>query len=123
MNRFAFVLLLLTMTLVGCGYTKPENLEEAADYKGKVTKGGKALSGVAIAFQPLEKGYLMSADLGADGSFEVRLNAGKYAYYFEAAKKGGSEANLKELPAEMLKGDMNRTVTVSGGSPIEIAIP
>lgn len=59
-------LLLLLVALAGCG----QNL--GASVKGKVTVGGKPLSTGTIVFHPKGgRGSLASANIGADGSYEL----------------------------------------------------
>ena len=114
------IAVLALVGLGGCGGTS-QPLDQPVKATGKVVGGdGKPVGDVTLQLQPLESGFLKTVDVGADGTFSVETQPGKYAYYF--APKSGA----KVAPASVSKyteANMERTVVVAAGQPIEIKLP
>jgi hypothetical protein len=110
MNRpFAFFLILVLVTLVGCGGDAPKY----ANIKGTVTFNGK----------PIEKGKITFAFAGRppstmeieDGKFNGQAMVGENRVSVSMMKKVASPPKLPKAADIMMKGYQDRAKTESGG--------
>jgi hypothetical protein len=89
---------------------------------GKVSQGGKPVSGVVMIFQPLDDGHMREIPLRKDGTFAGELVSGQYAYYLaKPAATAATPISVKLSPA-YFQADMSRTVTVEPGKQLAIAL-
>jgi hypothetical protein len=88
---------------------------------GKIFQAGQPVSGVVIAFQPLENGHTRELLVKSDGSFTGEFVAGRYAYYVMKPAVAGPAAPSK-VPQQYFQPDLSRTVTVESGMQLAIAL-
>lgn len=117
MLREISLLVCLIACVVGCGPSQAPSLAEATSVSGKVTSGGKPVGNVVLNLQPMENGYSKIIPVGADGTFTVETQPGKYAYYFTA--KEGTKT-VPAAAANYAQASMERTVQVASGQSLEI---
>lgn len=111
----------LLACVVGCG-AQVEQIAGPIPVKGKATlNGGRAVSGVAITLQPLDKGHPATLEVTADGSFSGQATPGKYAYFIGPSSDRKSKG-LSLIPAKYQQADMARTVSVAEGQELTIVL-
>lgn len=122
--RASIVVLLLSLLASGGCSPAVELKGEPAVVRGKLTNsGGQPVGGVLLTLQPLEDGHLAPLEVAADGTFQGELVPGTYAYSLgKSSKARNSAQSLKQVDAKFLEPDLNRTVTVTPGSELAIAL-
>lgn len=108
-------LLLLALVAMGCGPNVSPN-PEPTPISGKVTLGGKPVSGVMLNLQPTGPGSLPKIIAVNEGSFQAELNPGKYAYFFS---RGPSAETFESIPADYKEASLDREIEVVAGEDLE----
>jgi hypothetical protein len=119
MSRLIFVFIGLAF-LAGCG-PKIEMLTEPVSISGKLTAAGAPVGNVLLTLNPIEQGYPLPMQVGADGSFSGKAVPGKYVYAVSA--KEDEPGSIDKVPAKYRDTDLTRTITVTADqSTIDIAL-
>lgn len=107
--------------LVGCG--RDVRLKSApVRMSGKVSQGGRPVSGVVMTFHPLGDGHVREFLIQKDGTFKGELISGEYAYYVvKPAVRGTAPVPVKLAP-KYFEADLSRTVTVEPDTLLAIAL-
>jgi hypothetical protein len=101
--------------LTGCGMSATP-MGEKKETVGKVTAGGKSLSGVKVVLQPTGDGAEAYAVTDKDGGFKTTATPGKYAWYLTPKDNNkSSEGALKSIPEAFKTGTLDRTIQVGSG--------
>jgi hypothetical protein len=116
-----FLVLALMILFVGCGPTIRE-MATPTSTKGKVTFKGQPLGDVSLYVQPLGEGHPKPIPLAADGTFQSDLTPGKYVYSIVQSPSKTSEQALKKVDPKYLETSMDRTILVTAGEELTIAL-
>ncbi len=116
-----FLVLALLTLFVGCGPAIREMAAPTAT-KGKVTLKGQPFGDVAIAIQPLGDGHPKTIPVAADGTFQSELSPGKYVFSVVQSSSKTSEQALKKVDPKYYDASMDRSVVVSAGEDLIIAL-
>lgn len=117
MLRLFLVLGLLLTSSAGCGPSQATPVGAAVNVSGTVTASGKPVGNVVLNLQPMENGYSKIIPVGADGTFTVETQPGKYAYFF--TPKEGTKT-VPPAAANFVQASMERTVQVASGAALNI---
>jgi hypothetical protein len=116
-----FIMLLLIVSLTGCG--SKANLKKApVAVSGSVSQGGQPIGGLVMVFQPLGDGHVRELPVQKDGTFNGELISGKYAYYVAKPTVPAAAQALRNLAPRFFEADLSRTVAVESGDPIAIEL-
>ncbi len=123
MKSLTALVLLVIVAASGCSSSVAMKGEPAL-VTGKVAKSdGKPVGNVLLTLQPLEDGHLTPLEVGGDGCFQGELVPGKYAFYVgKSSKSKASVHSLRQVSSKFFEPDMSRTVVVSSGSDLTIAL-
>jgi hypothetical protein len=111
------LLIVLVTSLMGCGVSVTPNAEPV-DVTVEVTSRGKPVDDVTFNLQPIEDGLQASVEV-ADGSFSAKVTPGRYTYF---VSQGKSEATLKQIPEQFLRGSLDRSVEIRESTSLEVAL-
>ena len=115
------LMLALVTCLVGCGPSIREMAAPSAT-KGKVTLKGQPFGDVTISVQPLGDGHPKTIPVAADGTFQSDLSPGKYVFSVGQSSSKASEQALKKVDTKYYDTSMDRSVVVSAGEDLIIAL-
>lgn len=116
------ILMLALMTcLVGCGPSIREMGTPSAT-KGKVTLKSQPFGDISLSLQPMADGYPKTVQVAADGTFQTELIPGKYVYSVGQTSSKSSEQALKKVDPKYYDTSMDRSVVVSAGEDLIIAL-
>ncbi|MGQ0635224.1 MAG: hypothetical protein ACT4QC_11485 [Planctomycetaceae bacterium] len=105
------VVLLLILTIMGCGTTIVQQ-SAPVDFSGHVTIAGSPATGVMLHFQPTGMGLPASFAV-TNGQFNGRITPGKYTYFVTPDPDAESPV---QIPQQYAEGHLDRQVNISGGS-------
>jgi hypothetical protein len=114
-------LLLLLLTLVGCGGANATPFDEPVTITGKLTLGGKPVNDVSINLQPTGPGLPATLPV-TNGSFEASITPGTYTWYVSKGASKTAEKSLSQIPAAYQQGSLDRQLEVSDAGPLEFAM-
>jgi hypothetical protein len=117
----SLVLGLGLISMLGCS-SNPGMVADRVPIEGTVTLNGKPVGNVALQLQPLDVGQLVVMDVAADGRFRGEAVPGRYAYSFTVASGDRKGSAFKAIPSQYHDTNMERTIQVRGGSPIELGL-
>ena len=112
---------LLIIGLLGCS-TEVKLKHAPVSVAGKVSQGGKPVSGMVMVFQPLGDGHVREFQLRIDGSFNGELVSGEYAYYIAKQAVANAAQAPRKLPPKYFEADLSRTVTIEPDKLLAIAL-
>lgn len=115
------LMLALVTCLVGCGPSIREMAAPSAT-QGKVTLKSQPFGDISLSLQPLTEGYPKTIQVAADGTFQAELIPGKYVYSVGQATSKTSEQALKKVDPKYYDTSMDRSVVVSAGEELIIAL-
>ena len=115
------LMLALVTCLVGCGPSIREMAPPSAT-KGKVTLKSQPFGDISVTLQPLADGYPKTIPVAADGTFQTELVPGKYVYSVGQSSSKTSEQALKKVDPKYYDTSMDRSVVVSAGEDLIIAL-
>jgi hypothetical protein len=107
-------LLVGALLIAGCGRAEPRG-----SVKGTVTRNGEPVSGAIIFLENVAAGVGITANLGEDGSFEIKSYKGAglpVGTYKAAVSPGRVMESADEIPLAGKK-------TISKTRPVSVAIP
>lgn len=115
------LMMALVTCFVGCGPSIREMGTPSAT-QGKVTLKSQPFGNISLSLQPLADGYPKTVQVAADGTFQTELIPGKYVYSVGQATSKTSEQALKKVDPKYYDTSMDRSVVVSAGEELIIAL-
>lgn len=118
------LILALVLPLASCT-TKVQMMTSEVPVQGKLTlANGSALGDVVVQIQPLEVGHGKKFKVDAEGNFKGETVPGKYVYYIVPIddEKAQQDSNYQQVPEAFRDSDMNRTIVIQDGSPLNIVL-
>lgn len=107
--------LLLALVPLGCGVRVVEN-PEPVSLSGRVTVGGKPITGVMLNLQTTGKGLPAIIPV-IEGAFEAKVTPGRYAYFIT---RGPLAESYELIPNEFREATLDRQFDMAAGKTLDV---
>ncbi len=120
--------LVIVAGLTGCGQETPTP-GTSVDVTGTVTAGGRPVQDAYVYLHAVGgKAQPIYFKLGTDGSFSGKVIAGEYSWYVtvpdgvKGSDKQKGEAALKSIPEAFRAASLDRKISISDGSKLDLQV-